>query len=274
MQVKVQVDGVIRLSIGFIKLHRQLQDCWVWKDERFSRGQAWVDLLLLANHKDKKMLFEGEIITIHRGQLMTSYSILASRWKWSRQTVMRFLELLESDSMVNKTRNSNGTLLTIVKYDDFQCYDSKDGTLMEQGWNADGTSVDTNNNDNNIKNDKNVKNNYSVHFEEFWKCYPRRKEKANAYRCYQARLKDGYSEEELLTACKAYASECEKTHRDEKYIKLCATFIGCNTPFVDYLKGGDTDGRNNNNSVTEEARASAYSEYQKEYFSHYGITDL
>ena len=41
-------------------------------------------------------------------------------------------------------------------------------------------------------------NNYSVHFEEFWKVYPRKKEKAKAYKYYLARLKDGFSEEELL----------------------------------------------------------------------------
>lgn len=80
-------------------------------------------------------------------------------------------------------------------------------------------------------------NKYSVNFESFWKCYPRKKEKAKAYKCYQARLKDGYSEEELMTACKNYASECEEKHTEERYIKLGATFLGCNTPFTDYLKG-------------------------------------
>ena len=48
-------------------------------------------------------------------------------------------------------------------------------------------------------------NNYSVHFESFWNAYPRKKEKAKAYKCYNARLNDGYSEEELLTAATEYA---------------------------------------------------------------------
>ena len=88
------------------------------------------------------------------------------------------------------------------------------------------------------------KNNiYSVHFEELWSAYPRHKEKSKAYKCYQARLKDGFSEEELLTAVKNYAEECKKEHREEKYIKLCATFLGPNTPFVDYLKRGNNDDR-------------------------------
>lgn len=78
-------------------------------------------------------------------------------------------------------------------------------------------------------------NNYSVHFEEFWKVYPRKKEKAKAHKCYLARLKDGFSEEELLAAAQRYAEECREKHTEERYIKHGATFLSANTPFVDYL---------------------------------------
>ena len=79
------------------------------------------------------------------------------------------------------------------------------------------------------------KDKYNVCFEEFWKCYPRKKEKANAYKQYQARLKSGYSEDELLEACKNYADECYRLKREERYIKLGATFLSANEPFADYL---------------------------------------
>ena len=77
---------------------------------------------------------------------------------------------------------------------------------------------------------------YCSSFEEFWAVYPRKKEKAKASKAYQARLKDGFSEEELLNAAKQYATECIRERREEKYIKLGATFLGPATPFVDYLK--------------------------------------
>ena len=85
---------------------------------------------------------------------------------------------------------------------------------------------------NSIEKNSNI---YSVHFDAFWKSYPRKKEKQKAYKAYQARLNDGYSEDQLLEACKNYASECETTKREERYIKLCATFLSANEPFVDYL---------------------------------------
>lgn len=90
--------------------------------------------------------------------------------------------------------------------------------------------------------DRSVENNivksiiYCSSFEEFWTLYPRKKEKAKASRAYQARLRDGFSEAELLSAAKQYAEECKKDRREEKYIKLGATFLGPATPFVDYLQ--------------------------------------
>lgn len=76
---------------------------------------------------------------------------------------------------------------------------------------------------------------YTCAFEALWKAYPRKKEKAGAYKCYKARLADGFSEDELETAVKRYADECQRQKTEQKYIKLAATFLGPSTPFMDYL---------------------------------------
>ncbi len=86
------------------------------------------------------------------------------------------------------------------------------------------------------------KDKYICAFDEFWKNYPRKKDKARAYKCYCARLKDGYTEDQLLTACINYAAECEHNKTEERYIKHGATFLSVNEPFLDYLKG-EMDGR-------------------------------
>jgi hypothetical protein len=88
-------------------------------------------------------------------------------------------------------------------------------------------------------------NNYSINFENIYKEYPRKGDKKKSYACFLARLKEGYSEEELLTATRNYADYCKKEKREEKYIKMASTFFGVNTPFVDFLKGGDSDDGNN-----------------------------
>ena len=84
----------------------------------------------------------------------------------------------------------------------------------------------------NVKEKDNI---YSCAFEALWAAYPRKKEKANAYKCYKARLADGFSEDELMTAVKRYADECKARGTEARYIKLGATFLSSNTPFADYL---------------------------------------
>ena len=118
----------MKLSSGWIKLYRQLQDCWIWLDkEPFDKRSAWVDLLLTANHSDKKILFNGELITIKRGQILTSVRKLSAKWKWSVNKVYRFLKLLESDEMLQKESDKDRTLLTIVNYSIFQCCEYTNG---------------------------------------------------------------------------------------------------------------------------------------------------
>ena len=73
-------------------------------------------------------------------------------------------------------------------------------------------------------------------FEEFWKVYPRKEGKGEAYKKYKARLKDGYSEAELLEAATNYASRCARERTEKKYIKMAKTFLSDTLPFVDYIK--------------------------------------
>ena len=116
------------MSSGWIKLYRQLQDCWIWLDKgQFDKRSAWVDLLLTANHSDKKILFNGELITVKRGQILTSVRKLSAKWKWSVNKVYRFLKLLESDEMLQKESDKDRTLLTIINYSIFQCCEYTNG---------------------------------------------------------------------------------------------------------------------------------------------------
>ena len=162
----------MKLSSGWIKLHRKILDCFIWQDKPYDKARAWIDLLLIAMHHDKKMLIDDEVVMIQRGSFMTSIVKLADRWGWSRNKVVRYLDMLESEHMLNTKRTHKGTLITIVKYDDYQLSDmscestneSTDGATNETpNESTDGTtdeSADESQNKNikNIKNDKNVKN--------------------------------------------------------------------------------------------------------------------
>ena len=78
-------------------------------------------MILLANHEEKKIRLNGDIVTIERGQFHTSVVKLAERWNWSRNRVNRFLKLLEKDNMVEtKGEAGCGTRITLINYGKFQ----------------------------------------------------------------------------------------------------------------------------------------------------------
>ena len=80
--------------------------------------------------------------------------------------------------------------------------------------------------------------NYTTDFEKLWETYPRKVDKAQAYKKYKARLEDGFSHEQLYEAVKNYAAQCKKQKTEVQYIKHGKTFLGESTPFLDYLPKG------------------------------------
>lgn len=140
---------------GWIKLHRKILECDFWlSDEKYDCRSAWIDLLLLANHRDRQMLFDGNLIEVKRGQYITSVRKLGERWHWGNAKTLKYLRTLEMLGMITKKSNSSRTLLTIVNYEVYQGDENAEGnayrTLAER-------SSTTNKN---IKNEKNVKNIY------------------------------------------------------------------------------------------------------------------
>lgn len=107
---------------GWIKLYRQIQDNMLWTEsEPFDRRSAWIDLIMMANVQSKEIMYRGQTIKIKRGQVYTSIRKLATRWHWSRDKVNRFIKTLIKAHMIeHDTRTHTATLLTIVKYDNFQ----------------------------------------------------------------------------------------------------------------------------------------------------------
>ena len=92
---------------------------------------------------------------------------------------------------------------------------------------------------------KRKRKNYATEFECFWEVYPRKADKGEAYKKYLTRLKDGWSPEQLLTAAKKYRAQIVANRTDQKYIKLCKTFLSDTTPFADYLTKTERQGASN-----------------------------
>jgi hypothetical protein len=121
---------------GWIRLHRQLMDEPEWLAEPFTRGQAWVDLLLLANHETGYIRKRGILVAVERGQVGYSEETLAERWQWSRGKVRRFLLELASVSRISRKisgetvlkNTSVSSLISLINYDKYQSGSTEDGT--------------------------------------------------------------------------------------------------------------------------------------------------
>jgi len=121
---------------GWIKLHRKILESQVWTSEPFSRGQAWVDLLLLANHEYGFFYLRDHKIEVQRGQVGWSHLKLSQRWKWSRTKVKRFIKDLEKEQQVIQQQSHSTSIITILNYDEYQekvqQEDNRNATGMQQ----------------------------------------------------------------------------------------------------------------------------------------------
>lgn len=143
---------------GWVPVKRQIQEHWLWKDKPFSQGQAWIDLIMLANYEDKKMPYKGEIITCERGTVNLSISYLANRWGWSRDKTRRFLKLLESDGMVTVKATTHRTTITLENYSVYNDVPTTKRQQIDSKPTASRQQADTTNNNNNINKDNNIYN--------------------------------------------------------------------------------------------------------------------
>ena len=123
-------------EIGWIKLHRAINDNPLWLSEPFNRAQAWVDLILNANFAQGELCVRGNIIRINRGEIGWSELTMASRWRWSKGKVRRFLSYLEISGNIAQQKSYITTVISICNYERYQ----GDGTADDT---ADRTADDT-----------------------------------------------------------------------------------------------------------------------------------
>lgn len=164
---------------GWIKLHRKIVDNPYYFSESFTRSQAWVDLLILANHKDNFYFLRGVKVDVKRGQIGMALENLAKRWKWSRGKAERFISELETATQIVRQKGNVTTLLTVVNYSIYQeeknvnskadsKADSKTDSKADGQQTVKQTDINKNvNNDKNEKNDKNLKKEYSDSVNDF-----------------------------------------------------------------------------------------------------------
>lgn len=113
--------------MGWIKIHRNITENPMYFSEPFTRMQAWIDLLMVANYRDSVIYVRGNKVDVKRGQIAKSQDFFATRWKWSRGKVIRFLDELQKCGQIVQQKSNVITLISVVNYEYYQ----QDGTTDE-----------------------------------------------------------------------------------------------------------------------------------------------
>ena len=108
---------------GYVKIHRELLEHPIWTSEKFTRGQAWADLILKANAKTGLVRKRGHRIDLNRGDVGYSIRELSRQWDWSESKTRRFLNELEDDGMVTLKKTNVSCTITLLNYDFWQSND-------------------------------------------------------------------------------------------------------------------------------------------------------
>lgn len=162
------------MNKGWIKLHRQIMEHWVFKDPIFFH--RWVTLIMAANHSEKSISLGYTIYKIKKGQCCFSLRTWANMFNCGTKQVSKFFDMLESDNMITREIIGKGkqstTLVNINNYAQFQGDEETQGTTQ---WKRKGNARGTQ-----LKNEKNEKNINTPVFKEFLSYAKSKKENISA----------------------------------------------------------------------------------------------
>ena len=105
---------------GWIKVHRGILENPIWIDRPFSKGQAWIDIILLANHKGKRRTGWKPNAAYKPRQFLTSELKLMDRWGWSKKEGKRVSGTSCVGQHDREKWNRQGTVINVVNYGKYQ----------------------------------------------------------------------------------------------------------------------------------------------------------
>ena len=215
---------------GWISLHRKILNNPILSNNRiYSRMEAFIFLLLKANHKDNDVVVGTTLYKVNEGSLITSQKKLCIEFKWGNSKLRNFLKLLVNADMIEVKTETKLTRITICNYCTYQNkqIDSKSKTNRKQidsksivNTNNKGNKGNKENNDNNI----NIDHHESSCFELFWNTYPRKIAKKKCLHKFIKILAD-YKPEEILDGLSIWVEYWEVSKTEKQFIPHPITFL-------------------------------------------------
>ena len=236
---------------GWIKLYRKIKDNILWQDKPFSKGQAWIDILMEVNHKENELLLGNETIKVQPGEKITSVRLLCERWGWSNTKVKNFLDLLEKQRMATHKSDTKKTVIKVLKYSDYQRSENKENDTKTHQKHIKNTSKayqkHTNKNVKNLKNDKECKEVSNIPYSEIVDYLNSvldtnyRSSSAKTKSLIKARWNEGFGLDDFKTVIDKKVAEWLGNKKCEKWLRPYTLFSNKFENYLNQLSGDDLE---------------------------------
>ena len=137
-----------------------MQNALWLEPRRFSRAEAWIYMLLRANHQETTVFLGSDSYDLKPGEFITSQIKMAEAWEWDRETVKKFLDYLTREKNISYKTSNKNTIITILNWDIYQKsdYDKPATEPTTEPASTPQQNQHQSSTDNNDKKDKNEKN--------------------------------------------------------------------------------------------------------------------
>ncbi len=116
---------------GWIKLKRKLLKNPLWKDCNAAQKVVMITVLLMANHKPNRWMFNGEEYEVKAGEFITSLNSLVKETGLGKQQVRTALTKLEKHNFIKTKKTNRNTLVTIVNWAKYQGLENNVDNFVE-----------------------------------------------------------------------------------------------------------------------------------------------
>ena len=136
------------MSKGWISLHRKILDNPILsRGKIYSRFEAFVYMLLRANHSEGKCVIGNQLNIVNKGSFITSQKKLMQEFRWGSTKLRAFIKLLEADKMIETKTTTYSTMITVINYSSYQNIQTTNKTQTNGIQTANKLQSKTNNND-------------------------------------------------------------------------------------------------------------------------------
>lgn len=177
---------------GYISLHRQILENPLSNKPNYLA--VWIYLLLKANYKQKRIIWNNETIELKPGQFIGSILQISTHFSLSTGTITYILDFFEKEGMLRRTSNKRFTLFEILNYHKYQKVEIKQSeeipdnkgfeagqeSIVENKLKTNRKQIETTNKDNKNNNIYIVQN----EFERFWNLYDKKVSKDKSFKLW------------------------------------------------------------------------------------------